>query len=23
VRLTVGAGARSFVEVTGEVCRFP
>lgn len=23
VRLTVAAGARSFVEVTGEVCRFP
>lgn len=23
VRLTVGPGARSFVEVTGEICRFP
>ncbi|MQP67482.1 hypothetical protein GE253_19320 [Niveispirillum sp. SYP-B3756] len=23
VKLTVSAGARSFVEVTGEVCRFP
>lgn len=23
VRLTIGAGARSFVEVTGEVCGFP